>query len=95
MQNSQKSPKKRKSKATIHPKKNREMRGKIYPKMISQKAKESENKRQNHPKKSPAIRHRNSPKRKILRAKTVKKAKLGLKKWKMIILLRKRLFSSN
>jgi hypothetical protein len=55
------------------------MRGKIYPKKISQKAKGSENKRQNHPKKSPAIRHRNSPKRKILRAKTVKKAKLGSK----------------
>ena len=27
------------------------MRGKIYPKKISQKAKKSENKRQNHPKK--------------------------------------------
>jgi hypothetical protein len=59
------------------------MRGKIYPKMISQKAKESENKRQNHPKKSPAIRHRSSPKRKrkrLLEVQNSQKSEIRVKK---------------
>jgi hypothetical protein len=47
---------------------------------------------------SPAIRPRSLPKRKkrrLLEGKNSQKSEIRFKKWKMIILLRKRLFSSN
>ena len=80
MQNSQKSPKKRKSKATIHQKKNSEMREKIYPKKISQKAKKAKTKDKITQKSLQQLGTGAHPKGRgkgFLRSKTVKKAKLG------------------